>query len=509
MPHSSTQASRRGISAGIPFLDQVLMLSIAGFCIVAWTTSLGAVFYAQLSYWWLLPALLTSLISAALWLFISPAFDALQRIYDTLQQANSGSFDVRITCTAKLGQVGKVAWEVNDFLDKVESYFKEVDSCFRHVGRGDYSRYTMDRGLPGLLKESLVNINTALEKMRQGSELLAANKLQSGLHNLNTSNLIGNLRRTQEDLSKISDQVSIVEDIANENGSSAKLSQKSVRELSSALGNIAGIIQSVSQVVNELGQDSQRVAESLSIITDIADQTNLLALNAAIEAARAGEQGRGFAVVADEVKALSRRTKEAAIDVSSTINSFSVRVKDTVEKAQKSNTLAEEVSVMVDSFKQQFDRFAERADETVELVSHAKDRAFGSLVKVDHVIYIQNGYVALDSHSNAAEEALEAISKTHTQCRMGQWYANQGRERFGDTAGYRAMDDPHSEVHLSVQEAAALRNADWVHDVAVREQIIDAMTRAENASYLVVQAVEDMVEQKHPHSERRRHKDVH
>lgn len=404
---------------------------------------------------------------------------------------------MRITRTAKLGQVGKVAWEVNDFLDKVESYFKEVDSCFRYVARGDYTRYTLDRGLPGLLKESLSNINTALSKMRQGSDLLAANKLQSGLHNLNTSHLIDNLRRMQEDLSKISEQVNTVEDIANENGTAAKLSQQSVRELVQSLNNITEIIQSVAQVVHALGEDSNRVAESLSIITDIADQTNLLALNAAIEAARAGEQGRGFAVVADEVKALSRRTKDAAIDVTDTINSFSVRVKETVSQAESSNELAGQISEMVNTFKEQFDTFAERSDQTVKLVSHAKDRAFGSLIKVDHVIFIQNGYIAMD-HTQPHTEELDAVSKTHQQCRMGQWYYEGiGAKDFAHTPAYKSLEKPHSEVHLSVQQATALRDADWINDASVRDQILDAMSRAEESSYQVLKLVDEMVDQKH------------
>lgn len=486
-----------GVSAGTPFLNT----RIKSYCLSFITISVLSSLYVTIAYdmnaIWLIPPLITSYIAYRLMVKTNSVFNALQRIHDTLQKANKGEFHIRITSTEKLGEVGKVAWEVNDFLDKVESYFKEVDSCFSHVSRGDYGRPALHQGLPGLLKQSLININSALEEMQKGTEMIAANALHSELHSLNGKHLINNLRQTQNDLMRISEEMIQVESIVKENGEAAQNSQQSVRQMISALDKISSTINSIAQVVGKLGEDSTKITESLSIITDIADQTNLLALNAAIEAARAGEQGRGFAVVADEVKALSHRTKTAAIEVTSTITDFGLHVDEMITQAHHSNKLSTEVGVIVSGFKEQFDTFAAGSEETLRAIVHTKDRAFGSLVKADHVIFKQNGYIALD-HSTDRQNEITATSVSHHECRLGKWYYEGfGADYFSNTAAYTKLEAPHIAVHLAIQNAVSLRDADWGNNQTIKQEIISAMARAEDESYKILQYIDAMLDQHH------------
>jgi methyl-accepting chemotaxis protein len=492
-----TASQQRGISAGIPFLRTLIQLACVGFVLLPLLAAVVAVAVYKGH-----PALLLlPLLAALLAFYVAAKFrrvlDACSDIYDALKLSNQGDFVRRITNTQKLGEVGKIAWELNDFLDKVESYFKEVDTCFTKVSGGNYERLALYRGMPGLLKASLKNINASIASMQVNAELVAANDLHSQLHTLNVNNLVANLRDAQADLLNIGNHMADVESIAIDTGTAADSGQASVAAMVTALAKINGTINDVAQVITQLGADSVKVQETLSIITEIADQTDLLALNAAIEAARAGEQGRGFAVVADEVKALSKRTKLAAVDVTATINSFTQRVGATVTKADASNVLAQEVNHMVQGFKQQFDDFSRSAQATVTAVSLSKDQALSALVKVDHIIYKQNGYISLDA-SSTDKDAEAAIAVSHHNCRLGKWYyEGEGCESFGHTHGYKQLELPHAAVHTSVQEAVRLSRLNWARDPDLKQAIVAAMSRAETESHHILKHLDSMVTERH------------
>ncbi|TWH64912.1 methyl-accepting chemotaxis protein [Azomonas agilis] len=494
---SAHQSQTQGVSAGAPFLATgIKILAVSMLAIAVLTTGIGIGLY-DASFWWLLNPALMLIPLLILLQRAERVLLTLKVIFETVHEANTGAFDRRITNTKKLGEVGKIAWEINDFLDKVESYFKEVNSCFDNVAQGKYQRFAMLSGMPGLLRQSLVNINHSIQTMSRNVSLLAANEMHSALHSLNSRNLILNLRDTQTNLVQIGERMAQVESITLETGQAAQESRQGVQQIVSSLEVISRTIQTVTDAVAQLGQDSRKVQEALSIITDIADQTNLLALNAAIEAARAGDQGRGFAVVADEVKALSRRTKDAAIEVTSTINSFSSRVDDMVVQANHSNDSAQKVGEMISGFREQFDVFSGRSQQTSKLVTVAKDQALNALVKVDHIIYKQNGYVSLDT-SIKQDEAVQAVGVTHHQCRLGKWYyEGAGSKTFSQTQGYKAMEAPHIRVHEAVQKAVGLRHEDWVHNASIKDEIIKAMSKAEEESYVLLKEMDAMLEEKH------------
>ncbi|MFS2156434.1 methyl-accepting chemotaxis protein [Pseudomonas sp. Pseusp122] len=140
----------------------------------------------------------------------------------------------------------------------------------------------------------------------------------------------------------IADNMTSTERLAQDNAQQTRIGRNSMQEASASLEQIAGSLNSTAKVIDTLGQRSQEIGSIVGTITSIADQTNLLALNAAIEAARAGEAGRGFAVVADEVRSLASRTRQATDEISGMIASIQQETGNAISTMQQGNALMQE-----------------------------------------------------------------------------------------------------------------------------------------------------------------------
>ncbi len=485
-------------SANILFLRHKITYAVIAIGFLA-ILNFSYTFYI-LGFSWINLGFMLCFFAAAIYIVTSVKrpLDAIEQMQTVLLRTNEGELYHRITNTKGLGEVGKVVWELNEMLDIMESYFKEINASFHQASKGNHDRYVLADGFPGLLKTSAENVNEALHYMNENDRLMIKNRLSAGLHGLNTANLLNNLKANQNDLINITEQMQKVEDITIETGDSAGESLTTVDTISFSLANINDNIHSVSKVVSALINDSKKITDSLSMITGIADQTNLLALNASIEAARAGEHGRGFAVVAEEVKSLSEHTKDAALEVSKTLTSFNQRVEQMHKEAETSANLSEEVMGQVNSFRIQFSELSDSAKASIGYIAYAKDKSFGLLTKLDHIIFKQNGYVAIEEPDSCSQ--ADAINVDHHSCRLGQWYYEGiGYQQFRGTHAYATLDLPHANVHNYTQQAYTISRKNWLDDTQLLDNIIDQMQQSEDASADVMTRIDEMIEEKHQH----------
>lgn len=492
--HKNLNSNRNSRYAFIPTLKtRVIFLALINVSI-ALIIPIYIFFQYQLD--WFVLALSTALLVLGARTYFNSAYylKVLTEINRKLSEANEGIFTHRITGCKGVGEVGKVAWELNELFDILECYFNEVSTTFSYAARNDFSRRAIPAALPGKLGESLENINASLEAMSANAEFITKNELSSGLHKLNSNNLVGNLKENQNDLIQINDEIIKVEEIAENNEKIAHESSTAVTEISQMLTTTRENITSVANVIDALNLDSKKVTESLSMIAEIADQTNLLALNASIEAARAGEHGRGFSVVADEVKALSNRTKETADEIASVLKSFAKRMEDITREAENSQKLTAEVDTIVSDFRVSFDELSESASNTITVVSYTKNKVFAALAKVDHIIYMQNGYILLNGNT----EAQEAVDVNHENCRLGKWYyEGDGAKIFSNTRSFKALESYHKNVHNYVQEAV-IDNVEYDDNPTQHNKtILNNMSNAENASKNVLEAINAMMDERY------------
>jgi methyl-accepting chemotaxis protein len=156
------------------------------------------------------------------------------------------------------------------------------------------------------------------------------------------SSMAGAVEEFSATSQNIADNMRSTERLANANAQQTRIGRTSMDQASEALVQIAEALEQTSTAINGLGQRSQEIGGIVSVITAIADQTNLLALNAAIEAARAGEQGRGFAVVADEVRSLAGRTREATNEISTMIGSIQSETSSAIATMEQGRQLMQD-----------------------------------------------------------------------------------------------------------------------------------------------------------------------
>ncbi|MDD2780776.1 methyl-accepting chemotaxis protein [Sulfuricurvum sp.] len=241
------------------------------------------------------------------------------------------------------------------------------------------------------------------------------------------------------------------------------------------------------ETVKALSDRAQDVASILVLIKDISDQTNLLALNAAIEAARAGEHGRGFAVVADEVRKLADRTDKAISEINISLQSMKQDVTTIGEKFEQVQESIEESNESIGSFNTNMEYNSQMMRETFASTEHTAERVFMSLAKLDHIIWKVNTYLS----AVTKKEQFNFVD--HHNCRLGKWYyEGEGADFFKNTPSYSSLESPHSVVHNSTHKIFDLMKSEDVGS----ERFVKVFEEMEYASDGVFATLDKMLHEK-------------
>ena len=311
--------------------------------------------------------------------------NSLRNVISSLQNIaqDNGDLTVRLTSRYK-DEIGDLVFWFNSFIEKLQGVIKDV----------------VDTAMP--LAQTANKIQTlsghTIDSFKRQSDSVSSSRHSVEEMSMSVADITSNA----------ADAVSSARNANNEASNGKEVVDKTVAEIR----QLANVVTESSDIVNQLQEDTNKVNVVLEVIRGIAEQTNLLALNAAIEAARAGEQGRGFAVVADEVRNLASRTQESTQEINNilaqlqgaaskavtTMESSKAGVESSVESANQAGESLLEIASAIEVISEMNDAIARSTEQQTEV----------SGIMVNHVEDIQK---CADEASNASGEIADASNE--------------------------------------------------------------------------------------------------
>ncbi len=325
---------------------------------------------------------------------------------------------------------------VNSLLEAVVAPVQEGSKVLERMAQGDFTaRVTGEfKGDHQIITNSIntvaESLNSALSQVSEAvqatasaasqisssSEEMAAGSQEQSAQTTEVASAVEEMTSTILENTK---NASFAAEATKESAVKAKEGGKVVSETVDGMNRISEVVSQSAEAIYTLGQNSDKIGEIIQVIDDIADQTNLLALNAAIEAARAGEQGRGFAVVADEVRKLAERTTKATKEIAMMIKQIQKDTGSAVESMQKGTEEVEKGKGLVNkagSMLSEIISSSEKATDSVIQVAAASEEQSAASEEISKNVeairsVTQESTVGIQQIARAAED-LNRLTET-------------------------------------------------------------------------------------------------
>lgn len=261
------------------------------------------------------------------------SFKPLSRLNTLVANLSQGNGDLtqRLAVESK-DEIGQICNSINLFIEKLQQMFIDVADSSKEI----------DRAVVHLSNQARSNLNTLNQHTQETEQAITA------IEEMSAS--AGSIAQSVDDAALLTERTNRYADE----------SKQTVTEAVNSVNGLVNQVSSMAETITRMSEDTKQINSVLQVIGAIAEQTNLLALNAAIEAARAGEQGRGFAVVADEVRALASRTQQSTSQINDMLATLKTTTENVVkemdstrihceETAERTNHVMDSLNVVTDS----------------------------------------------------------------------------------------------------------------------------------------------------------------